>query len=290
MTIASEIIRIQWAKTDLKTSIENKGVTVPSATKIDWYAALVDQIQTGEEYREFYEFAHSLFSPVVPTNTVESYSSYLGTPSMNRDTINMKIWDKWFFLCTRRPDYDTADYQYRQDSADWYICIVDEANNYNVVKGKLGRRAVWIGETTYRNKWNWFWESWGTRYLWTKWNNVIYQAYNYTGETHSTWDKNIYAYWLYTVNINLDTMTWSSPSIESAYEETSYWDLVPHPEMQYENLASHPDNTWTLVGNPNGTNFNPSYQGYNLGILKTTGTYSQNSWTWTLGLQFITAS
>lgn len=46
-TIAGEITRIQGAKNDLATSITNKGVTVPAATKIDGYAALVDQIQQG---------------------------------------------------------------------------------------------------------------------------------------------------------------------------------------------------------------------------------------------------
>lgn len=47
MSIASEISRLQTAKFDLKTSIENKGVTVPSATTLDGYAALVDQISGG---------------------------------------------------------------------------------------------------------------------------------------------------------------------------------------------------------------------------------------------------
>ena len=47
MSIASEIARLQQAKSDLATSIANKGVTVPAATTIDGYAALVDQIQTG---------------------------------------------------------------------------------------------------------------------------------------------------------------------------------------------------------------------------------------------------
>ena len=47
MSIASEITRLQQAKSDLATSIANKGVTVPAATTIDGYAALVDQIQTG---------------------------------------------------------------------------------------------------------------------------------------------------------------------------------------------------------------------------------------------------
>ena len=47
MAISTEITRLQGAKASLKTSIENKGVNVPSATKIDGYAALVDQISQG---------------------------------------------------------------------------------------------------------------------------------------------------------------------------------------------------------------------------------------------------
>lgn len=47
MSIASEITRLQNAKASIKTSIENKGVTVPAATKLDGYSALIDSIQTG---------------------------------------------------------------------------------------------------------------------------------------------------------------------------------------------------------------------------------------------------
>lgn len=47
MTIASEITRLQGAKADIKTAIENKGVTVPSADTIDQYAGYIDQIETG---------------------------------------------------------------------------------------------------------------------------------------------------------------------------------------------------------------------------------------------------
>lgn len=47
MSISSEITRLQTAKADLKTAIEGKGVTVPSATKIDGYADLVDAISQG---------------------------------------------------------------------------------------------------------------------------------------------------------------------------------------------------------------------------------------------------
>lgn len=47
MSIASEISRIQGAKADLKTSIEAKGVTVPSSALIDTYSGYVDQISGG---------------------------------------------------------------------------------------------------------------------------------------------------------------------------------------------------------------------------------------------------
>ena len=48
MSIASEIERIQKAKTDIATAITNKGVTVPENAKIDGYSVLVDQITGGE--------------------------------------------------------------------------------------------------------------------------------------------------------------------------------------------------------------------------------------------------
>lgn len=47
MSIATEITRLQNAKASIKTSIENKGVTVPSSTKLDGYSTLINSIQTG---------------------------------------------------------------------------------------------------------------------------------------------------------------------------------------------------------------------------------------------------
>jgi len=47
MSVVSEITRLQNAKASLKTAIEGKGVTVPSSTKLDGYADLVDSIQQG---------------------------------------------------------------------------------------------------------------------------------------------------------------------------------------------------------------------------------------------------
>lgn len=47
MSISDEILRLQTAKSDLATSIANKGVTVPASATLDDYPALVDSIQTG---------------------------------------------------------------------------------------------------------------------------------------------------------------------------------------------------------------------------------------------------
>ena len=53
MSIVTEITRIQGAKASLKTSIENKGVTIPSSAKIDDYHNYVDQIQQGGVENDF---------------------------------------------------------------------------------------------------------------------------------------------------------------------------------------------------------------------------------------------
>ena len=47
MSIATEISRLQTAKDDIKTAIEGKGVTVPSAATLDGYATLISSIPSG---------------------------------------------------------------------------------------------------------------------------------------------------------------------------------------------------------------------------------------------------
>lgn len=71
MSIASEITRLQSAKSDLATSIGNKGVTVPASATLDDYPALVDSIQTSGgslPYDAEIEYIETDRSAVICTN------------------------------------------------------------------------------------------------------------------------------------------------------------------------------------------------------------------------------
>jgi len=51
MSIASEITRLQTAKANIKTSIENKGVVVSSSDKLDDYSSLIDSINISTQVK-----------------------------------------------------------------------------------------------------------------------------------------------------------------------------------------------------------------------------------------------
>ena len=53
MSIASELTRIQNAKSAIANSIKNKGVTVPAATKLDGMAQLINSIPSGASVEKY---------------------------------------------------------------------------------------------------------------------------------------------------------------------------------------------------------------------------------------------
>lgn len=59
MSISSEITRLQNAKASIKTSIENKGVEVPSATTLDGYSSLIDSITGGGAGEDWTQIGYS---------------------------------------------------------------------------------------------------------------------------------------------------------------------------------------------------------------------------------------
>lgn len=95
MSIASEISRLQTAKAGLKTAIEAKGVTVPSATTLDGYPALVGAIPSGgssiiEDYANAIIFQNADFtSDGIDEITITS--NYSGTFVMTNMFSGAKI-------------------------------------------------------------------------------------------------------------------------------------------------------------------------------------------------------
>ena len=55
MSIASEVERLESAKSDLKTALESKGVAVPEGAKLDEFPALVRQLGNGDMQRSVYD-------------------------------------------------------------------------------------------------------------------------------------------------------------------------------------------------------------------------------------------
>ena len=79
MSIASELNRLLQAKSDLATSIANKGVTVPAATTLDGYAALVNQIQQGGgtlPYDAEVDYIESTGTQYIDTGVILNGSSF----------------------------------------------------------------------------------------------------------------------------------------------------------------------------------------------------------------------
>lgn len=88
-TIAENLERIQSAKTDIKTAIEAKGVTVPSSATIDTYATYVSQISGG--------------GGGIPTNyTVYETDVAWGTPTnfTLKNTVTQITTDKFSYIDT----------------------------------------------------------------------------------------------------------------------------------------------------------------------------------------------
>lgn len=90
MSISTEITRLQTAKSDLKTAIQAKGVTVPSSATIDTYDDYVSQISGGgggsEDLKKMID--RTITSIVIPSDvtTIGSYAFY-GCSSLTSVTI-----------------------------------------------------------------------------------------------------------------------------------------------------------------------------------------------------------
>lgn len=98
-TIAEEIQRLKQAKSSIKTSIENKGVTVSDTATLDAYPALIDSIeQTGGGFK------------IAGTGVKLAYSSFSEVPDW-ADFEGVTDMSRMFYMCiniTTIPQIDTS--------------------------------------------------------------------------------------------------------------------------------------------------------------------------------------
>lgn len=104
MSIQSEVSRLNAAKSDLASAITAKGVTVPGTTKLDGYAALVEQIEAGGE-EETYTATHmgmiiytGSAGDIVNLSIGEPISNVMTTDTLTNIPFTRTGWDLIFVL------------------------------------------------------------------------------------------------------------------------------------------------------------------------------------------------
>lgn len=137
MSIASEISRLQTAKSDIKTAIEAKGVTVPSSATIDTYDDYVSQISGGGGLSRTtsgtpYCTGHDLYVDVTTDISIDGGISWV------ESGVTTLLVESGSSQCTRLPaGYTEVEYIRQNSNYDAYIntgvIIYDNTSNtYNI--------------------------------------------------------------------------------------------------------------------------------------------------------------
>ena len=129
MSIASEITRLQNAKSSIKTSIESKGVTVPSTTNLDGYAELIDAITTGGGESSWTKLGETdLTVSTTSTSAASAGTIACGSEAFTKDKIiYVRIRDN----AGARPGYFLG--------SDSFFININKANNSTAALSLAGR-------------------------------------------------------------------------------------------------------------------------------------------------------
>lgn len=169
MTIASEITRLQTAKSNIKTSIEWKWVTVPSNITLSSYPAYIDAIDTGS--------IDGIFTPASFTieNAVQNTKWWVGVRADLWDiaTADMQTYRHYFWVTD--PDSTAYDSRYvycwvknpwSNPYMTWRLAwVVDSSSNYHIrtLDRAMRMKRVWNSSVKvsslisdwYRASWSW---------------------------------------------------------------------------------------------------------------------------------------
>lgn len=99
MSITDQITRIQNAKSAIKTSIENKGVTVAADAKLDAFPALIDSIEVGSGGGSPTEYINPDFYNIRTANGTDyrylfyEFNNQLKNKAVYEAGLNLSNWD-----------------------------------------------------------------------------------------------------------------------------------------------------------------------------------------------------
>lgn len=128
MSVATELTRLQTAKANIKTSIENKGVTVSSSALLDAYPALIDSISTGgveEKLLNFIDFDGTIVASY-DGSEIAGLSALPDAPDHTSDDISLTF-DEWNWTLAEIKAYNTS----------YADAIINVGANYHTTDGKI---------------------------------------------------------------------------------------------------------------------------------------------------------
>lgn len=159
MTIASEITRLQWAKADIETAIENKGVTVPDDVKLDDYPQYISQIHDGTWLSLFVPATFTMTDVIRNTNeSVVMEENVLDTLSPNDSAYYHYFWFRdssstahsaWRFWVWKKTKWQNPTFSYwnRLEENNYYYYYVKR--NYKC-RAKFDWNNVVVSSLSYR--------------------------------------------------------------------------------------------------------------------------------------------
>jgi len=131
MAISDEITRLQSAKSALKTSIEGKGVTVPSSAKLEDYPALVDSIEAGGGGDD-----NDIWYIIMTPDNINDYIFKM-YPSFERDN------DEWIFLSRVSSGRELNGYLYfKYKNENYYIDSFTDGNHTLSKQGAVVNNTI----------------------------------------------------------------------------------------------------------------------------------------------------
>lgn len=141
MSVATELTRLQTAKANIKTSIENKGVTVSSDALLDAYPALIDSIPTGspeEKTVNFIDFDGTIVTSY-DGSEIAGLSALPDAPDHSEDEVPLTA-ETWNWTLAEINSYHTNNPEaviwvgmtYHTTDGLNHLIVVTESNNYTV--------------------------------------------------------------------------------------------------------------------------------------------------------------